>query len=61
MYYNYYDCEIICKYTFGETNLCLDCSYYKDCKNYIEKLISDYEESETLNRQLSRIEDGDFL
>ena len=61
MFDNYYDCENLCKYTYGKTNLCLDCKYYKDCMNYIEKLISDYEASEALNRQLSRIENGDFL
>ena len=61
MFNNYYDCKNLCEYTFGKNNICLDCSYYKDC--IIEKEISDYEKrkSKALNRQLSRIEDGDFL
>lgn len=61
MFNNYYDCENLCQYNYAETNLCLDCTYYKDCMNYIEKIISDYEASEALNRQLSKIEDGDFI
>ena len=57
--YSYYDCEK-CNLNFGEKD-CYNCSYYISCM--AEKEISDYEkkQSEALDRQLSRIEDGDFL
>ena len=58
--YSYYDCKNKCNLNFGEKD-CHNCDYY--ISYMTEKEINDYErkQSEALNRQLSRIEDGDFL
>ena len=61
MFNNYHDCKNLCKYDFGKTNKCLNCTYYNDCMT--EKEINEFEkeQSKKLNRQLSRIEDGKFI
>lgn len=61
MYENYYDCENKCEFKFGENKECLTCNYYNDCMT--EKEIAEFElcQSRALERQLSRLEDGELI